>query len=73
MPAGVEATISYGASKSNAELLRDYGFVVPGNVNDRVSFHAVDEVATGSQLALNPVSLMQVRMLQRNVGENGRT
>ena len=28
--------INYGADKTNAELMRDYGFVVPGNPNDRL-------------------------------------
>jgi hypothetical protein len=30
MSAGEELTISYGATKPNAECLRDYGFIVPG-------------------------------------------
>ncbi|KAL6749713.1 hypothetical protein V8C86DRAFT_2837062 [Haematococcus lacustris] len=34
--AGQELLISYGQDKSNAELQRDYGFVVPGNPNDRI-------------------------------------
>ncbi len=34
--AGAEATIGYGSDKPNSELLRDYGFVVPGNPNDRL-------------------------------------
>jgi len=36
---GVEAAISYGESKCNYQLLRDYGFVVPGNPNDRIPLH----------------------------------
>ncbi|EFN53459.1 hypothetical protein CHLNCDRAFT_136721 [Chlorella variabilis] len=38
---GAEACISYGCThKSNEGLMRDYGFVVPGNLNDRVPFSA---------------------------------
>ncbi|KAF5833829.1 hypothetical protein DUNSADRAFT_9738 [Dunaliella salina] len=36
---GVEAAISYGEAKCNYQLLRDYGFVVPGNPNDRIPLH----------------------------------
>jgi hypothetical protein len=38
---GDEVCISYlGATptKSNADLLKDHGFVVPGNPNDRIPF-----------------------------------
>lgn len=45
---GQEVLISYGASKPNAELLRDYGFTVEGNPHDRVSFTPLDEEASGS-------------------------
>ena len=31
-----EATISYGEEKTSAELFRDYGFICPGNPNDRI-------------------------------------
>ncbi|GLC52280.1 hypothetical protein PLESTB_000604500 [Pleodorina starrii] len=34
---GEEATICYGESKPNFEVMRDYGFVVPSNPNDRVT------------------------------------
>ena len=37
---GEEATISYGESKTSAELFRDYGFICPGNPNDRISLPA---------------------------------
>ena len=42
---GHEVTISYGVDKGNAQLLRDYGFVIPGggNPNDRVEL--ADDVA----------------------------
>jgi hypothetical protein len=41
IPAGAEACISYGCTaKSNEELMRDYGFVLAGNVNDRIPFSA---------------------------------
>lgn len=35
---GQAVCISYGADKTNAELMRDYGFFVPGNPNDRLDF-----------------------------------
>lgn len=39
--AGAEACISYGCTKKDSEgLMRDYGFVIPGNLNDRVPFIA---------------------------------
>lgn len=38
IPAGQEALISYGDAKPNSMLLRDYGFVVPGNPHDRIDF-----------------------------------
>lgn len=41
LAAGEEALISYVGdvpSKSNAALLKDYGFVLPGNEHDRVEF-----------------------------------
>ena len=41
IPAGAEACISYGCThKDSLALMRDYGFVQPGNVNDRVAFSA---------------------------------
>jgi hypothetical protein len=36
LAAGEEVTISYGECKPNCDLLRDYGFIMPGNVWDRV-------------------------------------
>lgn len=33
---GEAICISYGADKTNAELMRDYGFFVPGNPHDRL-------------------------------------
>lgn len=37
--AGEEVCISYGCQhKSNEELMRDYGFVMPANPNDRIPF-----------------------------------
>lgn len=35
---GQAVCISYGADRSNANLMRDYGFFVPGNPNDRLDF-----------------------------------
>ncbi|KAL4459118.1 hypothetical protein ABPG75_013983 [Micractinium tetrahymenae] len=47
IPTGTEACISYGGThKDNEALMRDYGFVIPGNVNDRVPFSAGDDVAS---------------------------
>lgn len=40
--AGDAICISYGSDKTNAELMRDYGFCVPGNPNDRLDFTASD-------------------------------
>lgn len=34
--AGQPICITYGTDKTNAELMRDYGFIVPGNPNDRL-------------------------------------
>lgn len=41
IPAGAEVLISYlgeKPSKSNVELMKAYGFVTPGNINDTISF-----------------------------------
>ena len=35
---GEAVCISYGQDKTNAELMRDYGFFVPGNPHDRLDF-----------------------------------
>lgn len=43
MVQGEELTISYGACKPNNETLRDYGFVIPGNAHDRISFEASEQ------------------------------
>lgn len=40
VPAGQEILISYLGSdpkKSNIQLMKDYGFVLPGNTNDRLN------------------------------------
>ncbi|WIA21504.1 hypothetical protein OEZ85_000708 [Tetradesmus obliquus] len=71
LAAGEELTISYGATKPNAECLRDYGFVVPGNPCDRVHFTRSGEASSSSSSSssstideedplprLNPVSLL---------------
>ena len=39
---GKAVCLSYGASKTNAELMRDYGFSVPGNPQDRLDFTVLD-------------------------------
>ncbi|KAG2451954.1 hypothetical protein HYH02_003728 [Chlamydomonas schloesseri] len=41
---GDEAAISYGESKPNPEVMRDYGFVVPGNPNDRIKLPDQDQL-----------------------------
>lgn len=41
IPAGAEVLISYlgeKPSKSSTELMKDYGFLMPGNINDTLSF-----------------------------------
>ena len=38
---GGELSITYGMSKDNAILARDYGFVLPGNVLDRIPWQVV--------------------------------
>jgi hypothetical protein len=38
LSAGEEVTISYGDAKPNSDLLRDYGFTLPGNEHDRIKF-----------------------------------
>ncbi|KAG2499539.1 hypothetical protein HYH03_002485 [Edaphochlamys debaryana] len=51
---GEEATISYGEAKSNAEVMRDYGFVVPGNPNDRLRLPGLEQLPP-----LNGASLLE--------------
>ncbi|KXZ49958.1 hypothetical protein GPECTOR_18g116 [Gonium pectorale] len=53
LAAGEEAAISYGESKPNFEVMRDYGFVVPGNPNDRVPLPQQEQLPH-----LNGASLM---------------
>lgn len=49
LTAGEEISISYGAIKPNHELLRDYGFFIPGNPCDRVRFIGIAGLSsTGS-------------------------
>ena len=39
IPPGAEVLISYGATaKCSEALMRDYGFCLPANANDRISF-----------------------------------
>lgn len=43
IPAGREVLISYlgeKPAKSSTQLMKDYGFVLPGNTNDTLSFTA---------------------------------
>jgi hypothetical protein len=79
LAAGEEVTISYGESKPNCDLLRDYGFIMPGNVWDRVlplapdnEGHAGDAAAAPAEQAqplvhLNPVTLLEVSRLPPRV------
>ncbi|GAX81602.1 hypothetical protein CEUSTIGMA_g9030.t1 [Chlamydomonas eustigma] len=58
---GDEATISYGPCKSNHELIRDYGFVVPGNPNDILSLPTLllkSDLARKSVKPLHSYTLM---------------
>ena len=34
--------LAYSTTKTTAEVLRDYGFVAPGNPNDRIALDAAD-------------------------------
>jgi hypothetical protein len=55
IPAGVEACISYGCvHRNNAELMRDYGFILPGNLNDRIPFATADDVLSQRAAAARP-------------------
>ncbi|EFJ46660.1 hypothetical protein VOLCADRAFT_92848 [Volvox carteri f. nagariensis] len=51
---GEEASICYGEDKPNFEVMRDYGFVVPGNPNDRIKLPNQDSLPE-----LNGVSLLE--------------
>jgi hypothetical protein len=50
VPAGSEVLISYLGSqptKDNTALMKDYGFVLPGNINDSIAFQPVGECLAG--------------------------
>ena len=49
--------ISYGQDKTNAELMRDYGFFVPGNPHDRLDF-AVSSWQQHSPVIAKPAQLL---------------
>ena len=66
-PPGAEVCISYGCiRKNNAELMRDYGFFLPGNLNDRIPLVDNDDVSQdpdqspGSRPTLDAARLMKV-------------
>lgn len=54
---GEAVCISYGADKTNAELMRDYGFFVPGNLNDRLDF-AVSSWQQHAPVVAKPAQLL---------------
>lgn len=59
IPAGSEVLISYlgeKPAKSSAELMKDYGFVLPGNTNDTLSFTAAGQE---QQQLLRPLELLE--------------
>jgi hypothetical protein len=55
LKAGEAVTISYIAEANNDDLMRDYGFVVPGNPFTAVALPKIDEVGAGclASTALN--------------------
>ncbi|KAL3148961.1 hypothetical protein ABBQ32_001818 [Trebouxia sp. C0010 RCD-2024] len=54
---GQAVCISYGADKTNAELMRDYGFFVPGNPNDRLDL-AVSSWQQHAPVVAKPAQLL---------------
>lgn len=61
IPAGDEVLISYlgeRPSKSSTDLMKDYGFVLPGNINDVISFEVAGDKQQQQQL-LSPAALLQ--------------
>lgn len=51
VPAGAELLISYlgsQPSKGSAALMKDYGFVLPGNINDSIAFAPAGEAAAAA-------------------------
>ena len=54
---GEAVCISYGQDKTNAELMRDYGFFVPGNPHDRLDF-AVSGWQQHSPVIAKPAKLL---------------
>ena len=42
---GEAVSVSYGQDKTNAELMSGYGFIVPGNPQDRLDFTATAKPA----------------------------
>lgn len=54
---GEAVCISYGQDKTNAELMRDYGFFVPGNPHDRLDF-AVSSWQQHAPVIAKPAQLL---------------
>jgi hypothetical protein len=66
VPMGEEVCISYGCvRKTNAELMKDYGFVLTANLNDRVPFQVAAGAKYGQQnQGLNAPSLDATRLMK---------
>lgn len=57
MKQGEAVCITYGQDKTNAELMRDYGFFVPGNPHDRLEF-AVSSWQQHAPVIAKPAQLL---------------
>ena len=57
MKQGEAICITYGQDKTNAELMRDYGFFVPGNPHDRLDF-AVSSWQQHAPVVAKPAQLL---------------
>ncbi|GIL48199.1 hypothetical protein Vafri_4886 [Volvox africanus] len=64
---GEEATICYGEGKPNFEVMRDYGFITPGNPNDRITLPNQDTLP-----ALNGASLLEALGLKGDWRNGGK-
>ncbi|GLI69471.1 hypothetical protein VaNZ11_014089, partial [Volvox africanus] len=64
---GEEATICYGEGKPNFEVMRDYGFIVPGNPNDRITLSNQDTLPP-----LNGASLLEALGLKGDWRNGGK-
>lgn len=73
MAAGEECTISYGAENDSCTLMRDYGFVVPGNANDVLSLPDVEQLPrlNAASLAAANGFEFDLRKKLRYLGDSG--